>query len=133
MPEPDLTLAWPERQWRAATTLGWPLGIAATGGLMSLGDVPLCAFKHLSGAPCPLCGATHACAALLDGDLAAAWDANAGILFVLAVAAAHSLVLALEAMNGRRLIASNTPWNAAWMVACGALAANWVFRLSELI
>lgn len=127
MPEKGL-LAAPERQWRAAVGLGWPLVIGASPALASLGDLPLCAFRRLSGLPCPLCGGTHACAALFSGDVAAAWQANPGVLPLLAVAAVHTLLLADEALAGRPL---GTPralsW--AWTGSGAILLAAWSVRL----
>ena len=107
------SLSRPERQWRAAIPLGWPMAIGATTALMALDGLPVCAFRHLSGQPCPLCGATHACAALLDGNLAAAWQANPGLLPLVALAAIHTVTLSLEALAGRR-IGSSRPWRTAW-------------------
>lgn len=121
-------LARPERQWRAAITLGWPMAIGATTALMSFEGSSLCAFRHLSGQPCPLCGATHACAALLNGDMAAAWQANPGILPVLVIAMAHTTTLALEALTGRR-VASNRLWTGAWSGALTLLIGAWILRL----
>lgn len=124
-------LARPERQWRAAITLGWPLAIGATTALMSLDGTSLCAFRHLSGQPCPLCGATHACAALLNGDMTAAWQANPGIVPMLVLAAVHTAALALEALSGRR-IASDRLWRLAWSGASSLLVAAWISRLLAL-
>lgn len=130
MPESRM-LARPERQWRATLLLGWPLAMGATTALMALDPVPLCAFRHLSGQPCPLCGATHACAALLDGNLAAAWQANPGLLPLLAIAAAHTAALALEAVTGRRF-GSGRLWTSAWSGGLTLLLGAWVLRLLGL-
>lgn len=125
-------LARPERQWRAAITLGWPMAIGATTALMSFEGSSLCAFRHLSGQPCPLCGATHACAALLNGDTAAAWQANPGILPLLVLAMVHTAALVLEALSGRR-IASKRLWTSAWGGALSLLLAAWILRLLGLV
>lgn len=121
-------LSQAERQWRAAVGLAWPLALAATPLLLSFDQVPLCAFRELSGLPCPLCGGTHACAALLQGDLLAAWEANPGVLFVLALAAAHSGALAIEALSGRRF-GTRRRWSQAWAGAGGLLVVTWGLRL----
>ena len=96
--------------------------------LASLGSLPLCAFRQISGHACPLCGGTHACAALLSGDLSAAWQANPGVLPLLLVAAVHSILLAREALAGRRL---GTPrWLSwAWAGSGVILLGAWNLRL----
>ena len=64
-----------------------PLGVAAAPAFLALGDLPLCAFKHLTGVDCPLCGGIRTCAALAQGDFYAAWQTNPGLLPLLALAA----------------------------------------------
>jgi hypothetical protein len=90
--------------------------------------MPLCAFKHLSGVPCPLCGGIRACAALAQGDVSAAFLFNPGLFPLLAVAAVHSGLLLLEAISGRhiglaRVLAS------AWKLAGGILMLSWLARV----
>ena len=121
-------LSQPERQWRAATCLGWPLVLGGAPVVMSMGKLPLCAFHQLSGLPCPLCGGTHACAALLQGDFLAAWQANPGVLPLLAVAAVHTGMLAGEAWSGRRL-GTQRIWSWAWAGGSAILLAAWGLRL----
>lgn len=124
----DRFLSHPERQWRAAICLGWPLAMGATPVLMSLGDLPLCAFRQLSGHPCPLCGGMHVCAALLQGDFFAAWQANPGMLPLMAVAAVHTGMLAREALSGRRL-STQRLWSWAWAGGGTILLLGWGLRL----
>jgi len=69
-----------ERGWRFVPLGLWPPALGAAPLLLASG-VPLCGFRHITGQPCPLCGGTHACAALAQGDLLAAWQA--GGLFLL--------------------------------------------------
>ncbi len=125
---PEETLPGQDRQWRAAICLAWPLAMGAVPVLASLGGLPLCAFRQLTGHPCPLCGGTHACAALLSGDISAAWQANPGVLPLLVVAALHTLLLAREALAGRRL---GTPrWLSwAWAGSGVILLGTWNLRL----
>jgi hypothetical protein len=82
--------------------LGWPLALGVAPLLLATG-VPLCGFRHLTGQPCPLCGGTHACAALAQGDLMVAWQANPGLIPLFVIAAAHAAQLAWEAWLGRRV------------------------------
>ena len=96
MPSPghDATqLTRAERGWRAVPLLGWPLALGVAPLLLATG-VPLCGFRHLTGQPCPLCGGTHACAALAQGDLMVAWQANPGLMPLFVIAAAHAAQLA---------------------------------------
>jgi hypothetical protein len=126
------TLRQPERQWRSALTLGWPLALLGAPLVLSLGDLPLCGFRHLTGVPCPLCGGTRVCAALVDGNFLAAWQLNPGLVVLLALVAAHSVQLGFEAWTGRRV----QRWRIgadAWRVGLVVLIAGWVLRLLVLI
>lgn len=126
-----LLLSGPERQWRSAISLGWPLALLGAPLVLSLGDLPLCGFRHVTGLPCPLCGGTRACAALADGNFLAAWQLNPGLMVVLALAAAHSLQLGFEAWTGRRVLRWRIGAD-AWRAGLVVLLAGWVFRLLGL-
>ena len=129
-PRPDATgerLSPAERGWRFVPLGLWPLALGAAPLLLASG-VPLCAFRHITGQPCPLCGGTHACAALAQGDLLAAWQANPGLMPLFALAAAHSAQLAWEAWRGRRV----TCWRIgpeAWQAGGLFLLGAWGLRL----
>jgi hypothetical protein len=128
MPVTGVLLSKPERQWRSAQTLGWPLALLGAPLVLSLGNIPLCAIRHLTGVPCPLCGGTRACAALANGDFLAAWQLNPGLMVLLALAAAHSLQLGVEAWTGRRV----QRWRIgadAWWAGLVVLLTSWVLRL----
>ena len=117
-----------DRQWRSVLVLGWPLALGIAPVLVALGDVPLCAFRQLTGRPCPLCGGTRACAALVEGNLAAAWQANPGLLPLLVIAAVHSVQLAHEAWSGRRW----TRWRIGpgpWLAGVTFLLGSWLLRV----
>lgn len=124
-----VTLSKPERQWRSAQMLGWPLALLGAPLVLSAGDLPLCGFRHLTGVPCPLCGGTRACAALADGDFLVAWQLNPGLMVLLALAAAHSLQLGIEAWTGRQVQPRWRIGANAWRVGLAVLLASWVFRL----
>lgn len=127
-----LLLSRPERQWRAALVLGWPLALLGAPLVLSLGDLPLCGFRHVTGLPCPLCGGTRACAALAQGDVLVAWQLNPGLVLLLALAAAHALQLGWEAWSGRRL----QRWRigvGAWRAGLVVLLLGWGLRLSGLV
>ena len=108
-----------------------PVGVVLAPRFLALGDIPLCAFKHLTGMPCPLCGGIRACAALAQGDLAAAWLLNPGLLPVLAIAALHSGLLLAQAVTGRSLMESGA-LTRAWQWAGAALLITWLLRLYAL-
>lgn len=125
--EPRL-LTWPERQWRGLVLAGWPVALLGAAPLLSLGDVPLCGFRHVTGIPCPLCGGTRVCAALAQGDFQAAWQLNAGLVVVLAIAAVHSVQLAAEAGSGLRW----RRWRVGagvWRAGLAVLLVSWIARL----
>jgi hypothetical protein len=124
-------LSSPERQWRSALTLAWPLALLGAPAVLSLGDLPLCGFRHVTGLPCPLCGGTRACAALAEGNFLAAWQLNPGLMVLLALAAVHSVQLGYEAWTGRRV----HRWRIgadAWRAGIVVLLAGWVLRLMGL-
>ncbi len=124
-------LANADRPWRLALGLMLPVGVALTPRFLALGDIPLCAFKHLTGVPCPLCGGIRACAALAQGDVAAAWLLNPGLMPVLALATLHSGLMMAEALSGRRLYAAGA-LTLAWKWAGAALLFFWLLRLYAL-
>lgn len=48
------------------------LGVFAVLAVITPPDLPFCGFRWLTGRPCPLCGLTHALAALAKGHFAEA-------------------------------------------------------------
>ena len=124
----DARLTGPDRQWRAAVGLVLPAAALAAPAFLALGDVPLCAFKHLTGVPCPLCGGIRTCAALAQGDLAAAWQYNPGLVLMLAVAAVHMALLTVEAVRGHR-IGTPPALKLAWKCAGASLLVSWAWRV----
>lgn len=123
-------LAKAERQWRAAVTLGWPLALGGAPVLLTAtASSPLCAFRQLTGQPCPLCGGTHACAALIEGHWLAAWQASPALMPVLALAFAHTLQLAHEAWFARTVSVRWRIGRRAWAAAGLAMLVLWVLRL----
>ena len=130
MPE-GAALADADRSWRLAIGLVFPIGIGLAPRFLSLGDIPLCAFKHLTGVPCPLCGGIRACAALAQGDVAAAWQLNPGLVPVLVLAALHSGLLIAQAVTAHQLVAPYA-LTVAWKWAGGGLLLFWLLRLYAL-
>lgn len=124
-----LRLPAAQRQWRLAAAVSAPVALVLAPSLLRL-DVPLCLFRAASGLPCPLCGGTHAGAALAHGDLLAAWQANPGVTLGLGLALTHGLVLCAEAASGRSLGGTATFWRQAWLGVAAVLLLSWVLRLA---
>lgn len=123
-------LAAAERQWRAVTTLGWPLALGGAPLLLQFNSIPLCLFRQTTGQPCPLCGGTRACAALVEGNFLAAWQLSPALMPVLALALAHSVQLGYEAITGRRVAPQWRIGARFWAAAGMIMLILWVARLS---
>ena len=123
------------RRLRLAFGLGWPLAMAATPWWLGQGGLGLgCGFRALTGMPCPLCGGTHACAALVQGDWAAAWAANPGALVLLLWLVLLAGQAVVEGAQGRRRVARWPWWHRAVLAAVGGvLVLSWVLRLAGLV
>jgi hypothetical protein len=91
--------------------------------------IPLCGFRALTGLPCPLCGGTHACAAVMTGQLANAIQANAGVVAILTLALIHSVATCLRIWRPEFRLAPGF-WSRCWLVALGLLLALWAWRLA---
>ena len=65
--------------------------------------MPPCAFRLLSGVPCPFCGMTTGFAQMAHGNFAAAWRAN----LMAPPAFALTIALALCALYG---VIASRPW-----------------------
>ena len=123
-------LSGADRKWRLAVGSVLPLGLTVAPSFLALGDASLCAFKHLSGVPCPLCGGIRVCAALAQGDFASAWQLNAGLLPLLCLAGMHSVLVMVEAVRGQRTrIVSPRALQLAWQLAGAGLLTHWGWRL----
>lgn len=104
-------------------------GVAA--GLALLPVHGECGFRFLVGAPCPGCGMTRACLALLRGDAGAAWRLHPAV-FPTALAVGAALGLALhEGVTGRPTFRRAAErWALPAMIAWFALlAALWAARV----
>ncbi len=119
-----------ERQWRAVITLAWPAALISAPLLLKYGGFPLCMFRQTTGQPCPLCGGTRACAALVEGNFLAAWQLSPSLMPVLALALAHSIQLGYEALSGHRVTARWRIGTRLWAAAGAAMLILWAARLS---
>lgn len=125
------TLPPDARRLRLAWGLGWPLAMAATPWWLGQPRLGFgCGFRALTGLPCPLCGGTHACAALVQGDLAAAWAANPGALVLLVWLALLAGQAVAEGVSGHRRVARWPWWHPAVLAAVGGgLMLSWLARV----
>ncbi len=109
--------------------------MAATPWWLGQGGLGLpCGFRALTGVPCPLCGGTHACAALVQGDLAAAWAASPGALLLLVWLVLLAGQAVAEGVSGHRRVARWPWWHPAVLAAVGGgLLLAWLARCAGLI
>jgi hypothetical protein len=75
-------------------------GLALSALFATTGVGVPCPFLALTGWQCPLCGATRMGAALLHGDVAAAYAFNPLVLVALTVLGALAVVWAIEVAGG---------------------------------
>lgn len=126
-------LAATERWQRLAIAAAAPLAMAATPLWLRQGQSLGCGFRSLTGLPCPLCGGTHACAALVQGEWASAWAANPGAVVLLAWVLVCAAAAVGEAVVGHRR-ARPWPWwrPGAMLGVATILLLFWVARLAGL-
>ncbi len=92
----------------------------------------ICAFRRMTGQPCPGCGLTRSFVSIAHGDLLAAWYFNpAGPLIFLVVAAQ----IPYRAIQLWRLRRGRPPWQVTsfayylvWIMVA-ALLGQWILRL----
>ncbi len=89
-------------------------------------EAPVCAFRSLTGVPCPTCGGTRALLALSRLDVGAALAWNPLVTIAALVFALGGLVALAQALRGKGVPDGASPrWARA--AAALALAANWAF------
>ncbi len=112
--------------------IGVVVGLAVT--VLHLDRLPLviCAFKGITGLPCPTCGSTRALGRLLAFDLAGALTMNPLATLGAALVAVWALV-DLALLPRRRALSLEVHPRLAWGLRALALAlflANWVYLLA---
>lgn len=100
-----MSTARPDGTFRATRGLGYLAGLAASGlalsGLYVLTGQGLpCPFRMATGWDCPFCGGTRLGAALLHGDLAAAFLLHPVLLVGLVVLTVLGVLWTVEALGG---------------------------------
>ena len=115
------------------------VGLASLALVWLLGDafgqtVGVCAFHTVTGWPCPTCGTTRACLALLRGDVMQAfrWHPVAALFpFTFAV----YVVYAIGTLTGRwprlRVDWSDEGWRLVRAATLVVIAATWVFLIVD--
>ncbi len=96
---------------------------------------PACVFRHLTGIPCPTCGATRSMVFLAYGDIASAFTMNplvaAGILLALFSFFYGSLTLLFDLPRIRVLLTEEERGAARWSSAV-LLLVEWIYLIKTL-
>ncbi len=119
-----------QRAERLAMGVTLALAMAATPLWLERHIGPGCAFRAVTGLPCPLCGGTHACAAWVQGDWSGAWAANPGAVGLLVWMGLAAAQWGMEGLLGGRRVRP-WPWArpAALQAVVAGLLVSWVVRL----
>ena len=111
------------------------LALAAVRLLPLASFAPVCAFRHLTGIPCPTCGSTRSVVFLAHGDIAAAFTMNplaaAGFLIALFLFFYGSITLLFDLPRIRILFTANQKTAARWSSAA-LLFVEWMYLIKTL-
>ncbi len=95
--------------------------------------LPRCAFRSLTGIPCPTCGTTHAAVALLHGRIGAALAANPLMTLLGLAFLAGGIAAPLWALARGPVPVLRTPLSRWWRLAAVlVLLANWFYLIVTL-
>jgi hypothetical protein len=96
---------------------------------------PGCAFRQLTGLPCPTCGATRSALSLAHGDLGAAWHRNPLMGVCYAGACGLNLYcLGILLFGFPRVRVASVPSKVKrclYLLIFVAIAANWIYLLAN--
>jgi len=127
----------PEESDLEILTLGTSAGSLACAGVWMAGGLPMppCAFRAITGCPCPTCGATRCVIALVHGHIGQALGWNPMVFTGLALLALFN-VYAAAVLVGRlpRLRISLNGWEGRVIRVASVLlvAANWTYEIHRL-
>jgi hypothetical protein len=121
-PERQLAFLWGGAALACAAAAPFARALAA--------GAPVCAFRSLTGVPCPTCGGTRALLALARLDVGAALAWNPLVTLAALVFALGGLVALARAIRGEG-VPDGAPPRWAGAAAALALAANWAFVIVE--
>lgn len=92
--------------------------------------LPKCAFRSLTGIPCPTCGSTHAALAALHGHPLQALAANPLVALAGGVFVVGGLVAPLWAVANLPFPEPPRPWPLRFRITLGAIIlANWAYLI----
>ncbi len=95
--------------------------------------LPRCAFRQLTGIPCPTCGSTHAAIALLHGELLRALAANPLVTLTGVAFAAGGLIAPVWALTRLPIPAVSLKFPLwARVAAVLIILANWIYLILTL-
>jgi hypothetical protein len=124
-PDPELLL------------MGATAGAAVWAGTWMACRMPLpgCAFRAITGIPCPTCGATHCVLALMHGHVAQAigWNPLAfAAIIALACFNLYSAAVQFRWLPRIRFSATPSDRRVLFIVAVLIVAANWAYEIHRL-
>jgi len=111
-----------------AIVLLWLAGVGTVTLLSRRAGVEhsLCAFKNLTGVPCPGCGSGRMCENLLHGRVGEAFKFNP--FFFVAMFGWAALLLMRATLSRTVRLELSRPWRAAaWLLVGLALLGNWAY------
>ena len=126
---PDETDDAAKRRRDAASLLLCLAAIAAFAAVCHVFGIVVCPLKRLTGVPCPTCGTTRACLAMLRGDVRAAFALQPFAVALVSGVAPALLLWAAAAGRARVrafLAAAFARRSVQWLLAA-LLAADWIY------
>jgi len=110
----------------AAGGLLLALGLCYAASIHITGWAVPCLFRQVTGLKCPGCGVTTMCLALLRLDIAAAWQANPGLLLI------SPLLLLVLGSLVVQYVRSGSWKTARWQNICLAVMLVWLLLYGVL-